>query len=143
MGGNDAPAFQHAHPGLALPEDVIAARPFRFGIGHRKIATECGDYRILQATIESGDVARPSERGNRGMTLQGPVGTIAQGQRIVPEQVVDGIELVGTERTLIAHECVGDLGDNFGDVNVHSATSVWSASPLLIVLRRNRGVPQT
>ena len=44
---------------------------------------------------------------------------VAQGVRALPEQRVELGDVVGDERALVARERLLDLGDHFGNVDVH------------------------
>ena len=129
MGGYDAPAFGHAHPGLALAADAFRGRAGGFGIGDGKIAAEGDDISVLQGADPGFDIAAPAECRQGFMADDGAVRAVTQGFFIVPEQLVDHIDIVGEQCFFVGPESLRHFGDDLGEIDFHFMSSWRLTSP--------------
>ena len=106
MGADDLPAAVGAHPGLALPADLVRTRRQKLGIGDAERAPEGRDPLILKRALRVHGAAPDSKRRDLGVSVLslGVAGTEAHRSWTVPEQAVERRDVVRDQRLLIGLE---------------------------------------
>ncbi len=103
MRGDDAPAFRHACPRLALATDAVThALAIELQIRGAKVPAIGGDD---NRSCGAGDVARvtcSAEAGDLVIAVEVLADAEAQGQVVGPEQLVKNFDVVGCHRCLIS-----------------------------------------
>src|SRR5436190_17650448 len=122
MRRHDTPAFRRAHPGVTLAADPGLAVAAELAVGGAEIVAVGDDPELEQIAVhhEAGIAAGP-EGGDLVVAVELLADAVAQRVRAVPEQLVEGRDVVGVERLLIAIEGRRHLGDDRRDVDFHGS----------------------
>ena len=120
MGGDDAPAFGKAHPGLHLAADF--ARHGRAVIERRSdgvIAAVGADDGLRQRARQAGRRARGAECRDLGVAIKDLAAAVADGARIVAEYRVQGGDVVRHQGLFVTLEFGRDFGNDLRQVDLH------------------------
>ncbi len=114
------PAVFGTDPCLTLPPDLVCRRSPELGVGDSEIPSEGRYALVLQNPGLIDRTAPRSECRNLGVPVVALVlaRSVAYRRRVVPEQLVHGIDVVADERPLIAFERRDQLRKNLQDIDV-------------------------
>src|SRR5471032_2948592 len=109
---NDLPATRHLHPGLLLATHFVTPGTAKFGAGDRHIIAKGGDGGVDQITIQPLRRARGAEGADGFDTVQILTGTKAHGAWVMPEQLVEHVDIIADYRLLITIKRGVHFGQN-------------------------------